>query len=117
MIRAWVEGVLAQASDPHAAGRTKPFVIREDRLAEAFPDEHEASVEQLVALLVPPLDELARQGKQSRRDEERLREDARAIYRLTFATLRDALVAGHGPSKAAVDHLVAFVLGGVGASG
>jgi AcrR family transcriptional regulator len=115
-VRAWVEGILAQASDPRAAGRTRPFVVSEDRLAEAFPAEHEASVEQLVALLLPPLGELSGRTGSARDGAGRVREDARAVYRLTFATLRDALVAGQKPSKAAVDHLVAFVLRGVGAA-
>jgi AcrR family transcriptional regulator len=116
-VRAWVEGILAQASDPRAAARTKPFVVSEDRLAEAFPAEHAASVEQLVALVVPPLEELARDRSPSRRDPGRVWADARAVYRLTFATLRDALLSGQEPTRAAVDHLVAFVLGGVGAVG
>ena len=34
-VRAWIEGVLAQASDARAAGRTRPFVKGQDRLAEA----------------------------------------------------------------------------------
>ena len=36
-VRAWIEGVLAQASDTRAAGRTRPFLTDQDRLAEAFP--------------------------------------------------------------------------------
>ena len=38
-VRAWIEGVLAQAKDPVAASRTRPFVVSPDRLAEAFPAE------------------------------------------------------------------------------
>ena len=36
-VRAWIDGVLAQAADTRAAGRTRPFVTDQDRLAEAFP--------------------------------------------------------------------------------
>ena len=50
-VRAWIEGVLAQASDKRAAGRTRPFLTDQDRLAEAFPREQQASVDLLVDLL------------------------------------------------------------------
>ena len=50
-VRAWIEGVLAQASDTRAAGRTRPFLTDQDRLAEAFPREQQASVDLLVDLL------------------------------------------------------------------
>jgi AcrR family transcriptional regulator len=114
-VRAWIEGVLAQAADPRAARRTRPFVVSEDRLADAFPEEHQASIEQLVALLLPPLAEL--QGVSGTgRVTGRVRDDARAVYRLTFATLRDMLASGERPTKSLVDHLVAFVLLGVGAA-
>src|SRR5207247_2558994 len=43
-IRAWIEGVLAQASRPDAASRTRPFFANEDRLASTFADEHQASI-------------------------------------------------------------------------
>ncbi|MGR6999734.1 TetR/AcrR family transcriptional regulator [Yinghuangia aomiensis] len=37
-VRAWIEGVLAQAGDPVAAARTRPFLAHQDRLAEPVPD-------------------------------------------------------------------------------
>src|SRR5579863_1636924 len=43
-VRAWVEGVLAQAADPGAAARTRPWVTSEQRLSELFPEEQQASV-------------------------------------------------------------------------
>lgn len=109
-VRAWVEGVMAQGADPRAAGRTRPFVAGEDRLAERFPDEHAASVDQLVSLLVGPVAALAGDGA----DEGRARRDAEAVYRLTFATLRDHLLARRPPSPEGVEHLVAFVLRATG---
>ena len=36
-VRAWIEGVLAQASNPEAAARTRPFLAHQDRLVEAIP--------------------------------------------------------------------------------
>jgi hypothetical protein len=38
------------------------------------------------------------------------------VYRLTFATLRDHLLSRLRPAPATVEHLVGFVLGGVGAA-
>src|SRR3954464_11807351 len=38
-VRAWIQGVLAQAAHPGAAARTRPFLAHQDRLAELFPDE------------------------------------------------------------------------------
>lgn len=119
-VRAWVEGVMVQASDPRAASRTRPFVAGEDRLAERYPEEHAASVDQLVALLVPPLSSLA--GASPSGDDDRatwvaspaVRRDAEAVYRLTFATLRDHLLSRHRPAPETLQHLVAFALRGVG---
>ena len=109
-VRAWVEGVMAQAADPRAASRTRPFVASEDRIAEAFPEEHAASVDQLVDLLVAPLAELA-----GGRRTAVVRGDAEAVYRLTLATLRDHLLSRQRPAPATVEHLVGFCLRGVGA--
>ena len=47
-VRAWIEGVLAQAANERAASRTRPFVANQERLAEAFPAEQQASVDLLV---------------------------------------------------------------------
>ena len=56
-VRAWIEGVLAQAGNPAVAARTRPFLAHQDRLAEAFPEEQQASVDLLVGLLVGCLEE------------------------------------------------------------
>jgi AcrR family transcriptional regulator len=115
-VRAWVEGFVAQASDARAAARTRPFVVNEDRLAEVFPSEHEASVDQLVALLLAPLGELSgRPRPRSSSSSPRAGDDARAVYRLTLATLRDLLASRQKPSPTEVEHLVGFVLRGIGA--
>jgi AcrR family transcriptional regulator len=103
-VRAWIEGVLAQASDPGAAARTRPFVANQDRLADAFPDEQRASVELLLALLIDALP-----GKRADR-----RRDAEAIYRLTFGTLHHHLTHRTEPAQADIDHLVRFVLRAIG---
>ena len=94
----WIEGVLAQAADLTAAARTRPFVANQDRLAEAFPDDHQASVDALVQQLAGPLD-----GD---------RRAAEAIYLLTMAALHKHLTYGTRPTSADVASLVQFCLGG-----
>lgn len=112
-VRAWVEGVLAQAANPHAAARTRPFFTDEDRLAGRFPEEHGQSVEALVSLLLPPLSELS-SSRGSEKSAEELALDATAIYRLTFATVHDFLIHSEKPTPVATEHLVAFVLRSLG---
>lgn len=107
-VRAWIEGVLAQAG-PTVATRTRPWMANEHRLAERFPTEHAASVELLVALVDAPLAVL-----RPRRSAPARRADAVALYRLTFATLLAHLAAGTRPAGDEVDHVVSFCLRGVG---
>lgn len=114
-VRAWIDGVMAQAADTRAASRTRPFVAGEARIAETFPEEHAASVDQLVALLVPPLTALGR-GSRANGASTRVQRDAEAVYRLTFATLRDHLLSREKPAPATVEHLVAFAMRGTGAA-
>ena len=109
-IRAWIEGVLAQAIDPGAASRTRPFLANQDHLTEAFPDEQQASVELLLGLLVSALDQLPRD--EGRRAE--IRRDAEAIYQLAFGTLHTHLTRRTQPGRAEIDHLVGFALRAVG---
>ena len=109
-IRAWIEGVLAQASDA-GAGRTRPFVANEARLAEQFPAEQQDSVDLLTALLVPSITEL---NGHRRADARR---DADAVYHLAFGALRRHLTRGTQPTRAEVDHLARFALSGIGRRG
>ena len=104
-VRAWIEGVLAQASDPRAAGRTRPFVTDQDRLAEAFPREQQASVDLLVDLLATAIVPLHGAGN--------ARDDAVIIYRAAFAALRDHLIHDTRPTTTEIDHLVQFCLQGI----
>lgn len=105
-VRAWIEGVLAQAADARAAGRTKPFVTDQDRLAEAFPREQQASVDLLVDLLAGAI--VGLHGAADARD------DAVVIHRAVFGALRDHLIHGTRPTGAEVDHLVNFCVAGIG---
>jgi AcrR family transcriptional regulator len=98
-VRAWVEGVLAQASHPDAASRTRPFFANEDRLAATFPDEHQASVDALLDLLSGDVPH---------------RRDAQAIYHATFGVLHEALRRDTPVSSAETEHLVRFCVQGMG---
>jgi AcrR family transcriptional regulator len=109
-IRTWIDGMLAQASNVRAAARTRPFVANEDRISDLFPDEQQASVDQLIDLLVEPITELA--VRPAREREVRL--DADAVYQLVFGILRAHLVRRTRPSPKETDHLIRFCLSGIG---
>ena len=91
-MRAWIEGVLAQALNAGAAARTRPWVLNEQRLADLFPDQHQASVDRLVGLLHEPITQLWRKPA-----KDDVCVVATLVYQLTFATLRTHLVAGTKP--------------------
>ena len=59
-VKAWIEGVLAQAGQADAAARTRPFLANQDRLAEQFPAEQQASVDLLVTLLADAIEQVVR---------------------------------------------------------
>jgi AcrR family transcriptional regulator len=104
-VRAWIEGVLAQAANERAASRTRPFVANQERLAEAFPAEQQASVDLLIDQLAAEITALAHTAD--------ARRDAVAIYRLSFATLQHHLVHATRPNARETDHVVRFCLRGV----
>jgi AcrR family transcriptional regulator len=108
-VRAWIEGVVAQAANATAAARTRPWVLSEQRLAELFPQEQQASVELLVGLLREPVARLRPTGEGRAGDDH---SPATLIYELTFAVLRAHLVAGSKPGGDETAALVAFCLRG-----
>lgn len=108
-VRAWIEGVVAQAANTTAAARTRPWVLSEQRLAELFPQEHQASVELLVGLLGEPVSRLQGKGKRRAAGDDTA---PMLIYELTFAVLRGHLVAGTKPDADESNALVAFCLRG-----
>jgi AcrR family transcriptional regulator len=108
-IRAWVEGVLAQAADADVAARTRPFLAHQDRLAEQFPAEQQQSVDLLIELLRDSISALP--GSRSRLSTHR---DAEAVYQLTFGTLHWHLSRGTRPTTGEINHLVQFSLRGLG---
>ncbi|MDI2131192.1 TetR/AcrR family transcriptional regulator [Yinghuangia seranimata] len=136
-VRAWIEGVLAQAGDPVAAARTRPFLAHQDRLAELFPDEQRQSAE----AMLEPLREVLRQAYAERAARPAVGDpaaapdadpaadtatdpatapgldpdaDATAVYRLTLACLHDHLRARTAPTPAETAHLVRFACNGLG---
>jgi AcrR family transcriptional regulator len=108
-IRAWIEGVMAQAVDATAASRTRPFLVQSDRLAERFPDAQRGSIALLIGLLEAPLRDLG-----AGRDAPR---DAAAIYHLTIGAMEQHVRDRTRPSRAEIDHLVRFALRAVSATG
>jgi AcrR family transcriptional regulator len=109
-VRAWIEGVLAQASDAKAAARTRPFLANRDRLAEQFPSEQQTSVDLLVDLLADSIARLP--GRRSKGDDAR--RDAQAIYDVTFGALHRYLTQRTKPASGEIDHLVRFSLAAAG---
>ena len=107
-IRAWIEGVLAQAVNAGAAARTRPWVLNEQRLADLFPDQHQASVDRLVGLLHEPIGQLQR-----KKATDDVGVVATLVYQLTFATLRMHFVGGTKPRARENELLVGFCLRGV----
>ena len=95
-VRAWVRGVLAQAADPKAAARTRPFLLNHGKLVALFPEEQWASerlfIDQLEAVLAST-------------DPER---DALAIYQLAFGVMEWHVLHGTAPSQADIEHLTNF---------
>jgi len=114
-VRAWIQGVLAQASNTAAAARTRPWVTSEQRLSELFPEEQQASVDLLIGLLDEPISRLGDTSAgraRSRGRDDAVHNTAIMVYRLVFATLRSHLAAGTKPSGGEIEELVAFCLRG-----
>jgi AcrR family transcriptional regulator len=102
-VRAWIEGVLEQARNGEAAENTRPFAVNGARLADQFPEQSAHSRELVVA---PLRDAVADLGGDPQRDAD-------AIYQLAFGCMNDALARRERPTRADVDHVVAFALAGI----
>lgn len=109
-VRAWLEGMLAQAVHPAGAAATRPFALARARLAEQFPAEVARSETQLAALVRGALEQARREGSLPAVDPER---DARALHDLALGWLQRALC---GPGPASPDDaraLEEFAMGGL----
>jgi AcrR family transcriptional regulator len=105
-IAAWVRGMLAQADDPDAARRARPFAVNLARLAARFPEEYRASRDSLITLLVAPV-------QQVRGVDGDVWPDVVATYDVVKAAQERHLVERTTSSSAEVDHLVAYVLAAI----
>jgi AcrR family transcriptional regulator len=106
-VRAWVRGVLAQATDATAAESTRPFVVNSLRLRDQFGDEVRASDERLKQPLraaIAAIDGAA--GADVERDTE-------AVYQLAMGRMHAYLLERARPTRRDVDHLVEFAVRGL----
>src|SRR5438067_10144211 len=105
-VERWICAILAQASYPHAAQATRPFVLNRMLLVDRFPDAVRRSDELLQEPLVAALTDAVRLDELAWSDPRR---DADAIYRLAMGTMHDLVVRGERPQRRDVTHLVTFV--------
>ena len=106
-LRAWVSGMLAQAANPEAAARTRPFLVALPRLRESFAAEQDASEAVLVGLVADIITEGVAAGVMKSAHPAR---DALAVYRLTLGTMEAHLFARTAPVRAETTQVVAFAM-------
>ena len=111
-VRAWVQGILAQAADQGAAARTRPFTVGNQRLGERFPEEQAASVALLIDILAGAIGRAVEAGDITRLDVER---SATFVYRLAVGEMEAHILAGTSPTRTDVDAVVAFCRRALGA--
>jgi AcrR family transcriptional regulator len=107
-VRAWVEGVLAQAVDPSAAAKTRPFLANLDRLTDQYPDEQRESVELLMGLL-----EDALRAVEPVAAATKVRLDSVAIYHLAIGTMHQHIRDRTRPGPDEIEHVIQFSLAAV----
>jgi AcrR family transcriptional regulator len=112
-ISAWVEGTLAQARDPKAAARTRPFARSLGHLQEQYPGEHRESVEVLVGLLRRAIEQAVEAGQATSSSPAY---DATLIYLMAQGLMDRHLRELTAPSKAEIDRTVEFARRGIGAT-
>lgn len=94
----WVRGVLAQAIDPDAAMRTRPFVVGVERLHDRFPEQQRESEQRLIDQLAVLLGDRAGW--------------AETVYTLVFGELARHLRSEAPPTSDDVERTVRFVRAG-----
>jgi AcrR family transcriptional regulator len=112
-VRAWIDGVMAQATNAAAAARTRPFVANTGRIAEQFPEEHAASLRGPLDLLAAAITDGAVDGSLAPADAEH---DTQAVNDLVFATMERHVLARTRPSPTELRALVAFCERAMGVS-
>jgi len=111
-VRAWIEGVLAQATDTDASSRTRPFVMNVFNLMAQYPDELERSITLLLDLLREALQEAEAEGQLERTPTDG---DARSIYHLAFGPMENHVAFGTKPSATEAAELTEFAFRAIGA--
>lgn len=112
-LRAWIEGMFAQATDPTAAARTRPFILNVHRLMEQYPDEQLRSISLLVEQVRATLADAHAAGQLA---QPPAKGDAAAIYHLTVGPMENHIALGSTPSRAEVRGIVDFALRAIGAT-
>lgn len=113
-VRTWIEGILAQAADPGAASRTRPFMVSLQRLADLYPEEQQASIALLVDLLARAVRGGIDAGDMIDLDA---RDSATLVYHLSISVMQDHVLRRTAPSRAEIERVVDFSLRALGATG
>jgi AcrR family transcriptional regulator len=111
-VRAWIEGVQAQAAHRDAAARTRPFALHGDRLSDQFPEEQRASVAALTDLLRAAIEAAVVAGELPA-DTDTAR-GADVVYHLAMGRMHQHLISRTTPHQRDTEHLVVFALRGLG---
>jgi AcrR family transcriptional regulator len=98
-LRRWVEGVMAQATDPEVARSTRAVLWNGRRVGDRSRPEVVTTYGALTGLLVDPLEALGSA------DPER---DAAVICQATMGRMQEFLWQGITPTKTDIEHLVGF---------
>jgi AcrR family transcriptional regulator len=112
-VTAWIEGIMAQAANPDAASRTRPFILGLQRLSERYAEEQLASVQLLLELLQPAIVAGVSEGRFAALDPTLA---STYIYDVAVTVMEDHVVRGVKPSRRETAELVAFCLRGLGVS-
>jgi AcrR family transcriptional regulator len=97
-VRAWVEAVMAQATDPDAAANSRPFAVNGNRLADAHPDEARRARDVLLAPLRGIVGDV----------------EAVAVYHVAMGAMQDALLERRVPTRAEIERVSRFAIQGAG---
>jgi len=109
-VRAWLEGMAAQALAPEAAAATRPFAFSRARLSDLFPEEVEDSERQLTALLHDAIAAGVASGELPDADPAR---DAETLYTLGMGWVQRKLAQPTPPDAEDARELVDFALAGM----
>lgn len=109
-VRAWLEGMLAQALRPRAADATRPFALSRERLATGHPREVAESERRLTALVRDALAAARDAGALPSVDPER---DAETLYHLAMGWMQSRLRDGGTADAEDAERLVSFALHGL----